>query len=161
MEAAALTVFVSMTPAAKGLLPDIQSCGLRMRRKRRERFCPPSWVSDPDMHHGRCVTHVPRCMPGSLTSGFFLNWWRGKRSWHSRRMLNPHFFVSGKRPMLLALWDKGVLVFHEKEFAGNIIVLQILAIPYPPVTYLLPIMTNGKPDGMCVNEANLTLVAQV
>ena len=24
-------------------------------------------VSDPDMHHGACVTHVPLCMPGSLT----------------------------------------------------------------------------------------------
>ena len=30
---------------------------------------PPPWVSDPDMHHGTYVTHVPRCMPGSLTSG--------------------------------------------------------------------------------------------
>ena len=35
-------------------------------------------VSDPDMHHGPCVTHVPWCMPGSLTSGFFWNWRRGK-----------------------------------------------------------------------------------
>ena len=25
--------------------------------------------------------------------------WRGKRSWHSRRMRNPQFCVSGKRPM--------------------------------------------------------------
>ena len=22
-------------------------------------FSPPPWVSDPDMHHGTCVTHVP------------------------------------------------------------------------------------------------------
>ena len=33
-------------------------------------FSPPSGASDPDMHHGTCVTHVPWCMPGSLTSGF-------------------------------------------------------------------------------------------
>ena len=33
-------------------------------------FSPPPRVSDPDMHHGTCVTHVPWCMPGSLTSGF-------------------------------------------------------------------------------------------
>ena len=33
-------------------------------------FSPPTRVSDPDMHHGTCVTHVPQCMPGSLTSGF-------------------------------------------------------------------------------------------
>ena len=38
---------------------------------------PPPRVSDPDMHHGTCVTHVPRCMPGSLTSGFIRSQWRG------------------------------------------------------------------------------------
>ena len=26
-------------------------------------------VSDPGMHHGTCVTHVPWCIPGSLTCG--------------------------------------------------------------------------------------------
>ena len=31
---------------------------------------PPLWVSNPDMHHGTCVTYVPWCMSGSLTSGF-------------------------------------------------------------------------------------------
>ena len=35
-------------------------------------------VSDPDMHHGTCVTHVPWCMPGSLTSGFLWNRQQGK-----------------------------------------------------------------------------------
>ena len=33
-------------------------------------FSPPPRVSDPDMHHSTCVTHVPWCMSGSLTSGF-------------------------------------------------------------------------------------------
>ena len=28
-------------------------------------FSSPLRVSDPDMHHGACVTHVPWCMPGS------------------------------------------------------------------------------------------------
>ena len=37
-------------------------------------------VSDPDMHHGTCVVHVPWCMPGSLTGGFLWSQWRGKRS---------------------------------------------------------------------------------
>ena len=37
-------------------------------------FSPPPWVSDPDMHHGTCVTHVRWCMPGSLTRGFL---WSG------------------------------------------------------------------------------------
>ena len=61
-------------------------------------FFPPLRVSDPDMHHGTCVTHVPWCMPGSLTSAFWSRW-RGKRSWYSRRMRNPQFYVSGKRPI--------------------------------------------------------------
>ena len=46
------------------------------------------------MHHGTCVTHVPRCMSGSLTRG---GW--GKRSQHSRRLCNPQFYVSCKRPI--------------------------------------------------------------
>ena len=45
-----------------------------MRRECRERFSH-HWVqrkprvSDPDMHHGTCVTHMPWCMSGSLTRG--------------------------------------------------------------------------------------------
>ena len=39
-------------------------------------FSPPQRVSNPDMHHGTCVTHVPWCMPGSLTSGsLWSRWW--------------------------------------------------------------------------------------
>ena len=37
---------------------------------------PPPRVNDPDMHHGTCMTHVPWCMPGSLTSGFL--WCRSR-----------------------------------------------------------------------------------
>ena len=46
-------------------------------------FSLPLLISDPDMHHGTWVTHVPWCMPGSLTSNFLWCWWRGKRSRHS------------------------------------------------------------------------------
>ena len=63
-------------------------------------FSPPPRYSDPDMHHGTCLTHVPWCMPGLQTSGFLGSRWRGKRSRHSRRMRNPQFCASGKRPML-------------------------------------------------------------
>ena len=62
-------------------------------------FFPLLRISDPNMHHGTCVTHVPWCMPGSLTSGFLWSQWRGKRSQYSRRMRNTQFYVSGKRPM--------------------------------------------------------------
>ena len=67
-------------------------------------FSPPPQVSDLDMHHGTCVTHVPWCMPGSLTSGFLWSRWQGKCSRHSRRMRNPQFYVSGKRPMEHDKW---------------------------------------------------------
>ena len=56
-------------------------------------FSPPLWVSDPDMHLGTCVTHVPWCMPGSLISGFLWSQWRGKRSQYYK------FYLSDKRPM--------------------------------------------------------------
>ena len=66
-------------------------------------FSPPPRVSDPDTHHGTCVTHVPWCMLGLLTSGFLWSWWQRKWCQHSQRMRNPQFCVSGKRPMLCLL----------------------------------------------------------
>ena len=54
-------------------------------------FSPPPRVSDPDMHHGPCVMHVPWCMPGSLTSGFLWSRWRGKRSRHPGACAAPNF----------------------------------------------------------------------
>ena len=57
-----------------GILPDTQNCGLRMRWERRERFPRhrlqrKPLVSDPSMHHGSCVTHMPWCMSRSQTRG--------------------------------------------------------------------------------------------
>ena len=60
----------------------------------------PPRFSDPNMHHGTCVTHVPWCMPGLLTCCFLWSWRRGKRSRLSRCMRNLQFYVTGKRPML-------------------------------------------------------------
>ena len=48
---------------------------------------PPPRVSALNVHHGTCVTHVPGCMPGSLSSSILWSRWRGKRS---GRMRNPH-----------------------------------------------------------------------
>ena len=39
-------------------------------------FSPPPRISDPDMHHSTCMTHVPWCLPGSLTNGFLWSRWR-------------------------------------------------------------------------------------
>ena len=93
----------TMAVGDMGLLPDTQYRGLRMRRECRERFPRhrlqrKPLVSDPGMHHGTCVTHVPWCMSGSLNCGG-----GGKRSRHSRRMRNSQFYVSGKRPMAMHL----------------------------------------------------------
>ena len=74
-------------------------------------FSPPPRASDPDMHHGTCVTHVPWCMPGSLTSGLLWSQWWGKRSRHSRRMRNPQFYASGKRPMFKIRRSHDRLIF--------------------------------------------------
>ena len=58
-------------------------------------------VNDPDMHQGTCVTHVPWCMSGSLTRG-------GEKTFrHSRRLRNPQFYVSDKRPMETGKYNSG------------------------------------------------------
>ena len=49
-----------------------KKCGLHMRRECRELFPRHQLqrkplVSDPGMHHGTCITHVPWWMSGSLT----------------------------------------------------------------------------------------------
>ena len=59
-------------------------------------FSLPPRVSDPDMHHDMCVTHVLWCMPGLLISGFLWSQSQGK---HTRRMRNQQFCVSDERPI--------------------------------------------------------------
>ena len=82
-----------------GLLPDTQNRGLRMRRECRERFPQhrlqrKPLVSDPGMHHGTCVTHVPWYMSGSLTRV------GGKKNVPGiPGMRNPQFCVSRKMPV--------------------------------------------------------------
>ena len=76
-------------------------------------------LSDPDMHHGTCVTHVPWCMSGSLTRK-----WRGKRFRHSRRMHNPQFYVSGKRPMpKTVVWDISPLNIRIQSYVDDCVYL--------------------------------------
>ena len=57
-----------------GLFPDMLNCGLCMSWECRERsphhrLQKELLVSDPGMHHGTCVTHVPWCMSGLFTHG--------------------------------------------------------------------------------------------
>ena len=58
-------------------------------------FSPSPQVSDPDMHHGTCVTHVPWCMPGSLTSSFL---------WNRRRGKTFPAFPAHVQPAILRIW---------------------------------------------------------
>ena len=58
-------------------------------------FSPSPRVSDPDMHHGTCVTHVPWCMSESLTNGFLWNRRRGK--------MFPAF-PAHAQPAVLRIW---------------------------------------------------------
>ena len=68
-------------------------------------FSPPLRVSDPDMHHGTCFTHVPWCISRSLTNGSLWSRCRGKRLRHSRRMRNLLILRICKRPMVGIRWD--------------------------------------------------------
>ena len=74
-------------------------------------FSPPWRVSDPDMHHGMCVT------PESLTGGCLWSQWRGKRSRHSRRMRIPQFYVSGKRS-IVGRWVWNTILFRRRYNLG-------------------------------------------
>ena len=60
-------------------------------------FSPPQRASDPDMHHGTCVTHVPWCMPGSLTSSFH---------WIRRRGKTIPAFPAHAQPTILRIWQE-------------------------------------------------------
>ena len=66
-------------------------------------FSPLPRFSDPDMHHGTCVTHVPWCMSGSLTSRFLWSRPRGKTF--------PAFPVQAE-PAILRIWQEA----HEISF---------------------------------------------
>ena len=79
-------------------------------------FSPPLRVRYPDMYYSTCMTHLPWCMPGSLTSGFLWSRWWGKRSRHSRRRCKQQFYVSGKRPIVPNTLEM-LLMFDTKPYA--------------------------------------------
>ena len=61
-------------------------------------FSPSPRVSNPDMHYGTCVTHLPWCMSGSLISGFPWRRWRGKHSRHSGACATCNFAYLARGP---------------------------------------------------------------
>ena len=97
-------------------------------------------VSDPSMHHGTCVTHVLWCMSGSLTRGD-----GEKRSRHSRRMRNPQFYVSGKRPVGLSVLSHSTFFYKYLSFIlGNIKSMFVfLSVMNPTVAQIVEIPPPG------------------
>ena len=57
------------------------------------------------------VTHVLWCMPEYLTSSFLWSQWWGKCPQHSRRMRDPKYYISSKRPMWNGLQCHTVILF--------------------------------------------------
>ena len=100
-------------------------------------FSTSPWISDPAMHHGMCVTHVPSCKPRSLTSGFLWSLWRGKRSRHSQRMRDAKFYVSGKRLIATLAWWK-----CEGSKIG---VLVIVTTQHKPLESAISNLSYGNP----------------
>ena len=106
-------------------------------------FSPPPPVNDPDMYGGTCVTHVPWCMLGSLTGGFLWSRWCGKRSRQSRRMRNPQFYVSGKRP-IVTITIGSFIVFCAAVMTGPQRVVQKM-----PSKNDMNYPRSGKPGRNC------------
>ena len=79
--------------ASMGLLPDSKISGCACAGNAGN-VSPPPRVSDPDMHHGKCVTHVPRCMQGSLLCWFL----------SSRPIIMFPAFPAQAQPANLRIW---------------------------------------------------------
>ena len=86
----------------------------------RRRFQRKSPVSDPGMHHGTCVTHVPWCMSGSFTCG------EGKRSRHSRRMRIRNFVYLARGPSSHTLGFANEVRNFNRHYSPSV-VLQMAA----------------------------------
>ena len=91
-------------------------------------FSPPPWVSDPDMHHGTYVTHVPWFMPGSLSSGFPSSRWWEKHSRHFLCMRNPQLYVSDKKQIAAKLKSFVVVLNPCRNWILTVIFSSFLSI---------------------------------
>ena len=125
----------------------------------RRRFQRKLLVSDPGMHHGTCVTHVPWCMSGSLTCGdgenvpiipgacapAILRIWqeahrrRGSHNHHYHYRCQTHICVSDicvfTLQSLQSIFAKGACV---------------LSIGNWPLTRWIPLMNIHNISGFCV-----------
>ena len=82
-------------------------------------FSPPTLVSDPDMHHGTCVTHVPWCMPGSLISGFLWSRWRGNCDRIPGACATRNFTYLVRGPLCSDIWVSVSMMPHSSPDYSN------------------------------------------
>ena len=96
----------------------------------RRRFQRKLLVSDPGMHHGTCVTHVPWCMSGSLTCG------DGE---------NVPGIPSACAPAILRIWQEahnGIFVRHWAlppyyfhVHLNMVVIIYRMLLTYWPISY--------------------------
>ena len=106
-----------------------------------ERFPPQPRFSNPDMHHGTCVTRVPWYMSGSLTIGFLWNRVRGKR----KRPMGTYYWPIKTRIhgviSTISLTSTGIVITNKKRIAGYVYGInmdngrKITEPPPPPHTH--------------------------
>ena len=63
------------------------------------RFSPPTTSKETLAQHAQHASRHVRHAHALMHVGIANLRWPGKRSWHSRHMRNPQFYVSGKRPI--------------------------------------------------------------
>ena len=88
-------------------------------------FSLPPQVSDPDMHHDTCVTHVPWWMPGSLISGFLWSRRWGETFPAFPVLAQPAIYVSSKRPVAQVHSNNARQRF-SKIFSRDIVVYMLM-----------------------------------
>ena len=96
-------------------------------------------------------------MSGSLTIGFLWSWRRGKRSRHSRRMRNPQFYVSGKKP--IPLYHRPVLglgflysVLVLATYPSTEFLVLVLLLVFVKTKVMIPVLIlMGKYSGTCMS----------
>ena len=122
-------------------------------------FSPPPWVSDPDMHHGTCVTLVPKCMPGSLTCGFL--WGRGKTFPVFLAHGNPQFYVSGKKSIETAKSYRVYTLFHKQRKTFPKLPLNSKCLFRKPSVWLTKICKHYNDVTVSVIACQITCVSIV
>ena len=88
-------VTTKLAPWASYQIRKIVGCACAGNVSPRRRLQRKPLVSDPRMHNGTCVTHVPWCMPGSLTRG------AGKTFPAFPAHAHPQLYVSARGPWRL------------------------------------------------------------